>query len=52
VRYLKLAADQNHSETQPSYDVCLHHGLGVSIDVVRVAIYFKLAADQNHPGAQ
>jgi TPR repeat protein len=49
VRYLKLAADQNHAEAQFAYAVCLSEGVsGVQVDLIEAAKYYKLSADQGH----
>jgi TPR repeat protein len=52
VRYYKLAVDQNDTDAQYDYAVCLDDGRDVVKDEVEAAKYFKFAADQNHTTTQ
>jgi hypothetical protein len=51
-KYFKLAADQNDSDAQFNYGLCLRDGDGVPVDLIQSAKYLKLAADQNLAEAQ
>jgi TPR repeat protein len=52
VTYLKLAANQNHSDAQCAWKCCHNIGEDDPIDRVRPANYVKLAANQNNSHAQ
>jgi TPR repeat protein len=45
---LKECADQGDANAQCQYDLCLHNGDGVSIDLRNAAYYSKLSADQGN----
>jgi hypothetical protein len=46
----KLFAD--HGNRQYNYGICLHHGIGIRIDLARTAQYYKLSADQGNAFGQ
>jgi TPR repeat protein len=52
VRYYKLTVDQNDTNAQYDYTVCLDGGRGVVKDEAEAVGYFKLTTDQNHISAQ
>jgi TPR repeat protein len=51
-KYLKMSADQNHTNAQFTYGLCLAEGRGVEINLIDAAKYLKMSADQNHANAQ
>ncbi|MDR1907292.1 MAG: hypothetical protein LBQ43_00325 [Holosporales bacterium] len=50
--FFKLAADQEHTEAQMEYGLCLLNGRGVNINAAEAVKYLKAAADKGNAYAQ
>ena len=49
VKWLRKAAEQNHSLAQSNLAICYENGLGVAKDAVEAAKWYHKAAEQNLP---